>query len=111
MTDEAIICDFMEPDVHSMDIDKIAWHASRYRCGHWEHAPMILNLHHIHVSESRLDDTRKQLYVIAIADIMSVAFPSAKHEWEAYFYFLNASAEQKIKALAQVLRPLVEESK
>ncbi len=120
MTDEEIICGWMEPKppedsaplsrTYRGDIfsDGEFWMADEYTTV-WHVVPLTLDLDALHLVEARLTDIQWATYQLALASVIDPKKRISEQELLAmrpwvWKLFQHASAEQKIKALAAVLR-------
>lgn len=107
MTDEEVICGFMEP--RPVCPPRRRWFESKSSlAGWWELIrdsnrcqPRPLTLDALYEVESQLTDEQQWDYCEAVRK-------QADTRQAGTWHYLHATAEQKIKALAAVLRPLVE---
>ncbi len=94
MTDTEIICDWMEPEWETMDKYDFRWHGARLDGGEWTpFAPETLSLDELWKVEHQLSGLQRIAYSNRLDAQMAVG------QW-----IWHATAEQKIKALAAVLR-------
>ena len=108
MSDAEVICTFCEPrpegepTAHLMKTLKfwrVVFASSPTR---WTTMPLTLD--RLHEVEARLTDEQKDRYSFALSlEVRSINGPSAFYRSELFPCF-HADAEQKIKALAQVIR-------
>ncbi len=90
-SDEALICWWLEPYPATLKVDDVEWHGCRYRAGEWTYTPLDLDLDAVWEVEERIIQR-------GLADRYRV--------WlvESDAYFWHASLQQKIAALALVIR-------
>lgn len=101
LSNEEVICTFMEPKPRFTEVPDVS-------VGRWwvwfadANEPIALTLDRLHLVEARLTNQWGSYVNEMLKDNPSV--------WTEAKLLLHATAEQKIRALASVLRPLVEKS-
>jgi len=99
LSDEEVICGFMEPKPEGSwmrDIQPTWWYFSTFDLPIGWHV-VNLDLEQLHEVEARLKDAQWRTYIDLIVPVKGNIYEECKA-------FIHASAAQKIKALAAVLR-------
>ena len=107
LSDAEIVCSFMEPKPDAARVEN-DWWTDEIQLIRGEHrsevVPVDLTLDRLWLVEEQLDDQLWYDYCLSLDGLIGYKVTTTS----LFRSYVHVSAEQKIKALAAILRPLVE---
>jgi hypothetical protein len=105
MSDEETICSWMEPKPYDFTND-VNWWACRVTCGIYIFTPRQLDLDALHEVEGKLNWRQWRDYEMSLGEVIERSIdPTMRPAGANVKDFIHATVQQKITALAAVLRP------